>query len=133
MFWRCEGDAIQAASICQIDIPPGPSRMFSATEEKVVPASTLPRSWWVSDWFCAIQFAHDCAYPASALLPQGPPRPAVPRSTFMASITPLPPPSHTGAGAGGGGTTTTGVGSGVGAGGAVVGGVVVGAVVDVVV
>src|SRR5882724_3016193 len=107
MFWRCEGDAIQADSICHVDIPPGPLRMFSATEEKVVPASTLPRFWWVSDWFCAIQFAQDCAYPLRAPLAQSPPRPAVPRSVFMASITALPPPSHTGGGGGGGGATWT--------------------------
>jgi hypothetical protein len=107
--------------------------MFSATAANVVPASTLPRFWWVSDWFCAIQFAQDWAYPLSALLAQSPPMPAVPRSVFMASMTALPPPSHAGAGAGGGGATVTGVGSGAGAGGAVVGGVVVGVVVDVVV
>src|SRR3954452_7290496 len=114
------------------DMPPGPSRMFSATLANVVPLSTAPRSWWVSDWFCAIQLAHDWAYPFSCAFPQSWPRPADDRSPFMALITLLPPPSHAATGAGGGGTTSTGVGAAVGggAGGAVV--VVVLVVVEVV-
>jgi hypothetical protein len=113
--------------------------MFSPTVEKPVPPSTACRSWWVSDWFCAIQLAHRCAYAASPPLLQSGGRPAAVRSAFMASITLFPLLLHWGAGAGGGGTTAIGVGAGVGSGGgaSVVGGggVVVGgdAVVVVVV
>src|SRR5690242_2701447 len=141
MFCRWPGDAIHVASMSPADMPPEPLRMFSATVENEVPASTPPRSWCVSDWCCAIQLAHACATPPSWALPQSGAKPAAPRSRFIASRTALPPPSHTGGGAGGGGTTSTGVGAavggagaGVGGGvGAVVAGVVVGAAVVVVV
>src|SRR5215207_8714263 len=131
MLTRWPGEAIQAASIWATDMPLGPLRMFSATALKEVPPSRTPRSWWVSDWFCAIQFAHDCANAFSAALAHSWPRPAEDRSPFMALITLLLPPSHTGAGAGAGGTTCTGVGGSVGGGGGGGGAVVVVVVVEV--
>src|SRR4029078_5945731 len=131
MLARWPGEAIQAASIWPTVMPAGPLRMFSATALKEVPPSTPPRSWWVSDWFAAIQLAQDWAKPFSAALAQSWPSPALDRSPFMALITLLPPPSHTGAGAGGGGTTGSGAGASVGGGGGGGGAVVVVVVVVV--
>src|ERR1700738_3206748 len=126
MLARCDGDCIQATSIAPKDIPPGPTRRFSPITENGVPLITAPRSWWVSDAFCAIQFAQFWAIPWSCPLPQSAPSPLAPRSPFIASITPLPEPSQKET-AGAGGGVNTGCGAGAGAGASGTGGAVGGA------